>query len=278
MPKVGKTLLLAAAGIACFLGALYFGERLKCLPYTPGSMRLDQYNFARPDLDTSPEGCYSIALSHQYRTYRLPKAETLRKITLGYSKMIADLMFVHTMGNLSWSEKGESFVTWAYNMGLSIAALHPKYPFPYYSIGTYLSFQKPFIRYSNDILEIGSRELPHDFNMPFYIAYNYYWEMGDRIAAAPYFAEACSRPNAPPQMCTLAGKLLLQAETDPIAVANMMAVGYCVNAEEFRAQIILSDFEKRVLPLIKDESERKHLTEWFHKKIEYCREKQEEKK
>ena len=272
MSPRGKLLLEFALAMLLLAGAWRLGAGLRCLPETKGALPMFWVPPGRPPPDPA---CYSIELTHEYRTYNLPDPENLRRFSLGYSKMLGDFFLVGVIGNTDWSEKTPGFLNWVYQMGLAISALHPKYAFSYYAIGTFLSFQKDYLHLSNAIFERGSKELPDDFNMPFYIAYNYYWQMNDPKGALPYFAEACRRPGAPPHMCTMAGKLAVSQEADVLEIARMIAQGYCINADRLRATIIRADFEQRVLPKVADLAQRERLKTAFERNIEACQRAQE---
>lgn len=267
-----QSIVLAAVAAVVFCAAWVQNDRLSCLPESPGAVKIRR---PRPPAGTpedyKPPVCYGIEISHEYRTYGLPQAKTLKKFTLGFDKMIADLMFVNVVSSATWSEKNPDFIEWVYKMGDAITELHPKYEFVYLSIGTYLSFYKDQIELSNAILQKGADALPDKYTLPFYIAYNYYWELGEKEKSAPYFAEACRRPDAPPHMCTLAAKLMVKSEADPLDAANLMIAGFCANAEERRAEIIKGDFESRVLSQIEDERKREWLKNYFAGRVRACR-------
>lgn len=272
MSSRAETILAAAVAFAVFCAAWYQGDRLACVPESEGAVKV-----LLPLPEDAPEGakppsCYGIGISHEYRTYGLPEGENLKRYTLGFDKMIADLMFVDVVASTTWNEKRPAFVEWVYKMGDAITELHPKYRFVYFAIGTFLSFYKDQIHLSNAIFEKGAEVFPNEFAMPFYIAYNYYWELGEHEKARPYFEEACRRPNAPPHMCTLAAKMMLREQADPFQAANLMITGFCINADETRARIIRADFEDRVLMQVKDPEKREWLINYFNDRVRSCRE------
>lgn len=271
MSPKSQPIALAVLVLVLLSAAWALGDRLACLPESPGAVKILQAMPKDAPSDYKPDFCYGIEISHEYRTYGLPSAKTLKKFTLGFDKMIADLMFVNVTASTRWNEKNPGFVEWVYKMGDAITELHPKYEFVYASIGTYLSFHKDQIELSNAIFEKGTKALPDNYIMPFYIAYNYYWQLGEKEKAAPYFAEACKRPDAPAHMCTLAAKLMVKNQADPFEATNLMIAGFCANAQEERARIIRVDFNERVLAHVDDPEKRAWLKSYFDERIAACR-------
>ena len=271
MSSRAETIIAAVAAFAVFCAAWYQGDRLTCVPESEGAVKVLLPRAPGAPEDAEPEECWGIGISHEYQSYGLPEAEQLKRFTLGFDKMIADLMFVDVVANTTWSEKRPEFVEWVYQMGAAVTELHPQYKFVYYAIGSYLSFYKDQIQLSNAIFEKGAKAFPDDFAMPFYIAYNYYWELGQKENAGPYFAQACECPNAPPHMCTMGANLMLEGQVDPVAAANLMITGFCINADETRAKIIQADFEERVLVKVEDPEKRQWLDNYFKERVAHCR-------
>lgn len=271
MGKAIKRLALPAAALGFLVVALVLRKGVECYGYAAGSLRLD-----RPEQNEAPtDGCYGISVNHEYKTYIMPRPKTAEVFSLGLGKMIADLLFVEVIAETTWEETAPGFYDWIYSRALLITELHPRYEYVYHSVGNYLSLKNQ-IEESNDIFRRGMEVFPDNYVMPFMIAWNHYFVLEDKWAAAPWFREACERPNAPPHMCAMAAKLLTEKKTDPYALAGMFLNAYCINADEKRAEKIYADFEERVLPLFESDEKREKLLAEVRARMEYCRQQFEE--
>ncbi|OEU57630.1 MAG: hypothetical protein BA871_02765 [Desulfuromonadales bacterium C00003096] len=61
-----------------------------------------------------------------------------------------------------------------------------------------------------DFLEIGAEARSWDWTLPYYMGFDYFYFLDDKLQAWHYMKEAMNRPDCPPSMATLGTKLLYQ--------------------------------------------------------------------
>lgn len=153
--------------------------------------------------------------------FYLPNGRALRPLTLGQHTSVADLywlrfvQYVGTPGDYSKPQILE-FVQ-------LITDLDPDYSFAYMAGGLLLSERKR-IAESNAILEKGARNAPNRWEIPFYLAFNYWYELGDLEQGAKWLDRAARIPGAPPLVIGLASRLYSSAGRMDAAIAFMARI------------------------------------------------------
>jgi tetratricopeptide (TPR) repeat protein len=129
----------------------------------------------------------------------VPKASTLRWLSLGHPTLAANLLWlkaVQYIGDPRASERGWDKL---YPLADAVTDLDPQHVYAYYVAGTLLG-PLGSVADSNAILEKGSRALPDRYILPYLRAFNaFYYD--DDWTTAGRFAEISARaPGAPPHV------------------------------------------------------------------------------
>ena len=161
-------------------------------------------------LDTGRLRPYDVAI--------VPRAATLRWLSLGHPTLAADLLWlkaVQYIGEPRASERGWDKL---YPLVDTITDLDPGHGYAYQVAGTLLgSFGR--VPESNAILEKGMRAVPDRYILPFYRAYNAFFH-DDDWAAAGRFAEIAARSKgAPPHVRHYALAFYVKGQRADAAVA-----------------------------------------------------------
>jgi hypothetical protein len=129
----------------------------------------------------------------------VPKASTLRWLSLGHPTLAANLLWlkaVQYIGDPRADERGWDKLSPLAN---AVTDLDPRHGYAYYVAGTLLG-SLGYVPESNAILEKGTRALPDRYILPYLRAFNaFYYD--DDWTTAGRFAEISARaPGAPPHV------------------------------------------------------------------------------
>ena len=115
-------------------------------------------------------------------TLYLPRASALRAISLGHTELAADLVFIRALiyVGAELSQKGAQ--RWLENYLDTITQLDPSWKTPYRWAGVATMYNgraitEADVRLSNHFLELGVRQFPDDWELPFMLACNYLFEL-----------------------------------------------------------------------------------------------------
>jgi hypothetical protein len=151
----------------------------------------------------------------------LPKGEYLRVVVLGYDQFAADLIWLKAVQHLGATRQSKSGYAWAYHVVDVVTDLDPKFLPAYLASGTILGVWAGLQFESIEILRKGMRENPDVWQLPFYIGYDYFYELCDPTKAAPYFQAAAALPGAPSYLPSLAARMTV-AGGEPAAALEFL--------------------------------------------------------
>jgi tetratricopeptide (TPR) repeat protein len=151
----------------------------------------------------------------------LPKGEYLKVAVLGYDEFAADLIWLKAVQHLGATRQSKSGYAWAYHVVNVVTDLDPKFLPAYLASGTILGVWAGLLYESIDILRKGMRENPDVWQLPYYIGYDYFYELCDPARAAPYFQAAARLPGAPAYLPSLAARMTV-AGGDPDAALEFL--------------------------------------------------------
>ncbi len=151
----------------------------------------------------------------------LPKGEYLRVAVLGYRQITADLIWLKAVQHFGEGKQTKQGYLWAYHAVDVVTDLDPKFWFAYQAAGTILGVWAGLVHESVAILTKGMRHNPDVWQLPFYVAYDYYYELCDTTTAAKYFRIAAQLPQAPTYLPRLTAKMLVEAG-DPDAALEFL--------------------------------------------------------
>lgn len=151
----------------------------------------------------------------------LPKGEYLKIAVLGYDQFAADLIWLKAVQHFGASRQSKSGYAWAYHVVNVVTDLDPKFLPAYLAAGSILGVWAGLQYESIEILRKGMRENPEVWQLPFFIGYDYFYELCDAAKAAPYFQAAAKLPGAPPYLPSLAARMTV-AGGDPAAALEFL--------------------------------------------------------
>lgn len=185
-----------AAGLVVALGLMADGVLLALERQRPASARAEELSY-------------------------LPKGEYLKVAVLGYDQFVADLIWLKAVQHLGTTKQTKGGYFWAYHVVDVVTDLDPKFVPAYLAAGAILGVWAGLQYESIAILEKGMRENPDVWQLPFYIGYDYFYELCDPAKAAPYFQRAAALPGAPPYLPSLAARMTV-AGGDPAAALEFL--------------------------------------------------------
>lgn len=185
----------------------------------------------------------------------VPQGEYLRIAVLEYRQVVADLLWiqvVQAMGERRVSEEAGRWIAHALDV---VTTLDPLFVRVYEAGGIALTTLVVLTEESNRLLEKGIRYNPEVWKLPFYLGFNYYFELHDDQKAAEYIARASRLPGAPDFLVGFAIRLYASARTPQDAtdfLAQMYAQTTDENVKRVLEQRLKETVAERDLQLIEE--------------------------
>ncbi len=195
----------------------------------------------RQDLDRAVELSY------------LPKGEYLKVAVVGYRQIAADLLWLKAVQNLAGKTQTKEGYLAAYHAVDVLTDLDPQFVHVYQFTGTILGVWAGLVNESVAILTKGIQHNPTVWELPFFLGYDYYYELHDPTTAAQYFRTASMLPGAPAYLPNLAARMTVEAG-DPNAALEFLQRLYLQTKDEQlregmaqRIQEVIAERDLRVL-------------------------------
>ena len=170
--------------------------------------------------------------------------------------LISDLLYMQTCyltGNdvfNRWKERKFSRKEWKtilHNVKV-MTRLDPYYFDPYYFVGSYVPWKvkddREFLEEINNVLKSGMNYV-EDWRLPFFIGFNYFYFMDDKVKGARYLKKAADMEGAPYYLKLLVPRLYAQSGKYQLAVIE--------TAQELKRaknEVLKKQLEKRLKALI----------------------------
>lgn len=161
----------------------------------------------------------------------LPKGEYLKIAVLGYRQIFADLIWLKVVQHLGERNQTTAGYRWAYYAVDVLTDLDPKFIHAYKAAGVVLGVWGNLPHESVALLMKGMRHNPEVWEFPFYIGYDYFYELHDPASAAPYLRLASTLPGAPSYLPKLAARMTVESG-DPDAALEFLERLYERTQEE----------------------------------------------
>lgn len=168
----------------------------------------------------------------------LPKGEYLRIAVLGYRQIAADLIWMRAIQHFGGRKATISDYLWAYHAVDVLTDLDPKFAFAYQAAGTILAVWANHPRESAAILTKGMLHNPEVWQLPFYLGYDYYYELNDPIAAGKYFRIAALLPGSPAYLPRLAARMTVEAGDPDAALEFLQRLHQQTRDEQLREGLV----------------------------------------
>jgi tetratricopeptide (TPR) repeat protein len=145
----------------------------------------------------------------------IPDGKALRYFALGQQTTLADLYWLKLIQYLGGVEGAQPKILGLANL---VTDLDPEYSYAYMASGLVLAAKKRLVE-SNEILEKGAANAPWRWEIPFYLGFNYWYELGDWEKGAYWLKRAVQIPGRPPYLPVLVPRLLATAgDVDAVIV------------------------------------------------------------
>jgi len=151
----------------------------------------------------------------------LPKGEYLKLAVLGYQQMAADLIWLKAVQHLGEQHQTRAGYLSAYHAVDVLTDVDPTFVFAYQAAGTVLGVWAGLPRESIALLTKGMRNHPEVWQLPFYVGYDYFYELHDPVMGARYFRIASVLPGAPDYLPRLAARMTVEVG-DPQAALEFL--------------------------------------------------------
>lgn len=161
------------------------------------------------------------ALTRAQELSYLPQGRYLKVAVLGYRQLAADLLWLKAVQQFGVRNQSTEGYLWAYHAVDVLTDLDPKFAYAYQATGSTLGVWANLPRESVAILEKGFKENPSVWQLPFYLGYDYYYELHDPATAAKYLRLASELPGAPDYLPRLAARMTVEAG-DPEAALEFL--------------------------------------------------------
>lgn len=148
----------------------------------------------------------------------LPKGEYLKKATLEYNMLMADVIWLKVIQVMGENKMPPEKARWIYSALDSASDLDPKFSYMCEAGGIYLSAVNGEYDLSNKLLKKGFDNNPGVWQLPFYIAVNYFLHMQEYKKAAYFMGRAAELPGRPEFVPLLATRLYAEAGNPKYAI------------------------------------------------------------
>jgi hypothetical protein len=233
----------------------------------------------------------NLALSERARfpaaddTLYLPRASALRAISLGHTELVADLVFIRALIYVGAELSNKGAQRWLENYLDTITKLDPSWKTPYRWAGVATMYNgraitEADVRLSSHFLELGVRQFPDDWELPFMLACNYLFEMHpadeaqrneNRKIGGQWIQHAALVGGAPSWVPLLAATIMRQEGEDEAALRHLETVYVSTQDERTRNEVRnrLISLHARI-DLEKEARERKAFEQAWHKTLRYA--------
>ena len=151
----------------------------------------------------------------------LPKGEYLKLAVLGYQQMAADLIWLKAVQHLGEKHQTRAGYLSAYHAVDVLTDVDPTFVAAYLVTGSVLGVWAGLPRESIALLTKGMRHHPDVWQLPFYVGYDYFYELHDPVMAARYFRMASLLRGAPDYLPKLAARMTVEVG-DPQAALEFL--------------------------------------------------------
>ncbi len=169
----------------------------------------------------------------------LPKGQYLRLASFGYRHFAADLIWLQVIQYLGDPKTTGNGFRWTFHAVDVLTELDPQFVAAYEASGVVLAVVAGQIEESIEILKKGMRNNPQVWQFPFYIGYNYHYELGDPIQGAQFFRLASTLQGAPEYLAKLAARATVEAGNPDLALEFLNELYEQTSNEEIRKQLTI---------------------------------------
>ncbi len=160
--------------------------------------------------------------------------EVLQVASLEYKAVVSDLFLLDALNGFGKTVErgtsgvvGENVEDWEWKMMMAqveiASALDPYFLDPYYFANAVLTHFRPLLPRVNLLLKRGSEYREWDWELPFYVGFNYFYFLSQPKEASDWLMEASTRPNNKSTLlATLAARLAYKGQHTENAIVFLM--------------------------------------------------------
>ena len=148
----------------------------------------------------------------------IPDGQYLRMASLGYRELAADLLWLQAIQVMGRKKLSEVEGRWLYQVLDTLTTIDPKFVRAYEAGSIALCTLVVQPDASNRLLEKGILHNPQEWQLPFLLGINFYFELADDGKAAERITQAAHLPGAPNYLADLAARLYVSAKSPQRAV------------------------------------------------------------
>lgn len=164
----------------------------------------------------------------------LPKGDYLKVAVVGYRQIVADILWLKAVQNLAGKNQTRQAYLAAYHAVDVLTELDPQFVHAYQFTGTILGVWAGLVNESVAILAKGIQHNPTVWELPFFLGYDYYYELHDPATAAQYFRTASMLAGAPAYLPNLAARMTVEAGDPNAALEFLQRVYQGTEDEQLR--------------------------------------------
>jgi hypothetical protein len=165
----------------------------------------------------------------------LPKGEYLKLAVLGYRQLAADVIWLQVVQHFGKRNETTEGYLWAYHAVDVVTDLDPRFVHAYRAAGTILGVWAGRVHESIAILKKGMEHNPEAWELPFFIGYNYFYELCDYRSAATHFQIASLLSGAPTYLPQLAARMTVEAGDPDAALEFLLRLHQQVQDDRLKA-------------------------------------------
>jgi tetratricopeptide (TPR) repeat protein len=186
-----------------------------------------------------------VAGDKPYDIAFVPRASSLRWMSLGHPTLAANLMWLRTvqyMGEPRGDERGWEKLHPAIDL---VTDLDPRHGYAYQVAGNFLG-SVGRVAESNALLEKGHRNVPDRYILPFHRAVNAFLYAGDYALAGRWFEKAAATPGAPSRMRDYALSMYVKGDAHETAL-TLLSDLYAQAEDEDSRNAVRKQMQQTVL-------------------------------
>ena len=181
----------------------------------------------------------------------IPSGEFLSLLTLGYRDVFANFLWMKTSIYFGSHYQTDKDYEWLYRLIDSITDLDKSFHQPYMFGGISLANEVGNIEHSNAILYKGWKNLPNEWQFPFYIGFNYFFFEKDFKRSAMFIKAASEMEGSPPYLKAMYIEFLYKGGSPEIGRAFLLQSLEHVGNEEMKLELLkkLEEYDKDIMEL-----------------------------
>lgn len=176
--------------------------------------------FSSSILHTSIHNRYNLSSADKLQY--LPSGTFLKGLALSYDNVLADLLWIRSIGYFADEYVTTKNYSWLYHILDITTTLDPYYQDPYEFGGIILTNEAEAVEKSSKLLRKGMQNVPKTnpryWYLPFFLSYNYWYYSDDYKEAARLLEIASHFPQSPSYLPLLTARMYANSSSSELAI------------------------------------------------------------